>query len=39
MNRLDDFFVIASILCWMVWIFVGLCMVIGIGSLLWVLWR
>lgn len=39
MNRLDDFFVIASILCWMVWIFVGLCMVIGIGSLLWAFWR
>lgn len=39
MNRLDDFFMIAAILCWMVWVFVGLCTVIGIGSLLWVFMR
>lgn len=39
MNRLDDYMIVASILCWMVWIFVGLCAVIGIGSVLWVFWR
>ena len=39
MNRLDDYMVVAAAICWMVWIFVGLCMVIGIGSLLWVFWR
>lgn len=39
MNRLDDYFLVASIICWMVWIFVGLCTVIGIGSALWVFWR
>lgn len=39
MNRLDDYMIVAAAICWMVWIFVGLCMVIGIGSLLWVFWR
>ena len=39
MNRLDDYMIVAAALYWMIWVFVGLCTVIGIGSVLWVFMR
>lgn len=31
--------IVAAVICWMIWVFVGLCTVIGIGSVLWVFMR
>lgn len=31
--------IVAAVICWMIWVFVGLCTVIGLGSVLWVFMR
>lgn len=30
---------VAAAICWMIWVFVGLCTVIGLGSVLYVFMR